>query len=94
MKHTQGGWKVEDTDEEGNIWIRIPGHDIFIGNIEDTCGECYANARLIAAAPKLAAMLSSVLKTYQPCMAEYDVEEIETLLASVGMLENHNGQTG
>lgn len=53
MKHTQGEWSVTDTDEKGDIIVNIPGHDIYIANIEGSCGECHANAHLIAAAPDL-----------------------------------------
>jgi hypothetical protein len=43
-----------ENDDDGNTWIRIPrGHDIFVTEIEGACDQCYANARLIAAAPDL-----------------------------------------
>lgn len=56
-EHTPGPWRDEVTDD-GNLCVVIgsKAHQrIWIGDIENTCGECRANARLIAAAPALLA---------------------------------------
>jgi hypothetical protein len=53
MSHTPGPWKDEIT-EEGELLVRMDKrHSVYIGDIEDTCRECHANARLVAAAPEL-----------------------------------------
>ena len=62
MTHTPGPWAVDITDE-GELWVRILQHDLFIGDLEDTCGECHANAQLIAAAPDLLAVAIMVAAT-------------------------------
>lgn len=54
MGHTPGPWKVE-IDSDGSVLIMCSdgAHRYYIGDMEDTCTECHANARLIAAAPDL-----------------------------------------
>ena len=67
IKHTPGPWKVVTTDE-GQTWVCPEGtkpydmHSYFIGDLEDTCGECFANAYLMAAAPKLLEVCEEVQK--------------------------------
>ena len=44
----KGEW-VEETDENGDEWIRIPGgHDVKFWNIEGSSGCCYAVTHFIA----------------------------------------------
>ena len=65
MKHTPGPWQ-EVVDVDGDVWVCPEGerethaHTYYVGNMENTCGECHANARLIAAAPELLAALIDV----------------------------------
>ena len=69
MAHTPAPWRMEE-DENGDTWIRIPGHDLHICNAEGSCRECYANVRLIAAAPDLLAALKRIAD-WQEIVAEY-----------------------
>lgn len=67
--HTPGPWKDTITDE-GDLIVQIgepvenpttdmaTTHGVFLGDMEGTCGECHANARLIAMAPDLLALAS------------------------------------
>lgn len=58
---TQGVWKTEE-DADGSTWVRIPGHDIYICNIEGSCSECYGNAFLIENTPDLYKALKDLLQ--------------------------------
>lgn len=40
-------WGPVETDEEGREWIRIPHHDLFLGDLEDTDKCCYDIADFI-----------------------------------------------
>jgi len=52
-KYTPGPWE-ETENMDGDLIVRMDiSHMIVIGNLEDTCSVCHANARLIAAAPEL-----------------------------------------
>jgi hypothetical protein len=45
---TRGPW-VEETTAEGERFIRIPnGHDLYAGDMEGTCRECFGNTAFIA----------------------------------------------
>ena len=62
-KHTPLAWKAIVTDD-GELIIHMegsPSHNLLIGDMESTCGECHANARLIAAAPNLLAACEAAL---------------------------------
>lgn len=67
MKHSPAPWKVTE-DENGDTFV-VPeedfAHRIFIGNLEDTCSTCYANANLIASAPELLETLELVMKAFE-----------------------------
>lgn len=68
MTNFQEPWTLIDTDENGDLFVRMgqgDGHKIFFGNIEDTCGFCHANARLTAKAPELLKMLIEILRAYR-----------------------------
>lgn len=43
-------WKFED-DEEGNLWVRVPSHDLYIGNMEGTSKCCFDLAHFLEHAP-------------------------------------------
>lgn len=60
--HTPGPWE-DIINDEGELWVVIDNgdHDIFIGDMEDTCGECHANAQLIAASPDLLAVCEALV---------------------------------
>lgn len=47
--------------------------------------ENRANARLIANAQRVLITLHRIKESYQSCMAECDVEDIESLLADAGL---------
>lgn len=40
-----------ETDEEGSEWIRIPSHDLYLGDLENTDNCCYKISDLIIHAP-------------------------------------------
>jgi hypothetical protein len=53
IKHTPSPWKTKITDD-GELWVIVGDHiEIYIGDLEETCGECHANARLMAIAPEM-----------------------------------------
>lgn len=57
MSHTAGSWDFYVSDE-GELKIDISnGHTVILGDLEGTCPECFANGRLMAAAPELYAAL-------------------------------------
>lgn len=45
---------AEETTDEGDVFVVMDKHHkVLIGNLEDTCSVCHANARLIKSAPHL-----------------------------------------
>ncbi len=59
-RHTPGPWEEKITGD-GLVWVIMPdAHRVSIGDMEETCGICHANARLIAAAPDLLAALEDI----------------------------------
>ena len=62
MIHSEGPWK-EEIDDFGDVWVRQDeGHRVFIGNLEDSCGTCHANSRIMVAAPDMLKALESALQ--------------------------------
>ena len=60
MNHSPGPWKEKITDD-GLVWVLMPdAHRVSIGDMEETCGICHANARLIASAPALLEALETI----------------------------------
>jgi hypothetical protein len=52
MEHTPGPWKF--IEDDGIFYVEAGnGHRYADGDMEGACGECLANARLIAAAPEM-----------------------------------------
>ena len=80
-KHTPGPWHVHD--EKGCRWIET-GKDDVIARVFKDCGssEFDANARLIAAAPKLLAFVYEYLEAWADGMAgdSYLRRQAEALL--------------
>ena len=63
MNHSPGPWEEKVTDD-GLVWVLMPdGHRVSIGDMEETCGICHANARLIAAAPEMLKALELAVNT-------------------------------
>lgn len=51
--HSPAPWHETENDD-GDVIVRMDeNHFVVIGNLEDTCETCHANAHLIAASPKL-----------------------------------------
>ncbi len=69
---TKGKW-TEYTDENGDVWVLAGNvkpeemHAYLIGNMEDTCGECHANAQLMVNAPKYYAALKRIARYAALC---------------------------
>ena len=60
MKYSPGPWEV-GINPDGDLNVHTgDAHCIYIGNMEGTCATCHANARLIAAAPELLALVNAV----------------------------------
>ena len=61
MKHTPGPWIIQNQSDNGNMYhIESEGWGI-IHRIEDTSNEPFYNARLIAAAPEMLALLERMV---------------------------------
>ena len=64
-KYTPAPWE-ETENMDGDLIVRMDiSHMIVIGNLEDTCSACHANARLIATAPELLKALEDVRQWMQ-----------------------------
>jgi hypothetical protein len=68
--HTPGNW-YEFIDKVGDVYVLAgdakPGehHAYYIGNMEDTCGECHANADLMAAGPDLLEACAAFIEAWE-----------------------------
>lgn len=93
-KHTPGPWYVQD--DHGRRYIETEGNDDTIAEIHRrrnkgsvySCAEAGANARLIAAAPKMLAALIKLhdsLKQLNDCgdVGRYVEEEVEIARAAI-----------
>lgn len=63
-KHTPGPWRVEERDRMGLLTIYAPSSNIVVAEIEEhhvSVTDSFADARLIAAAPELLAMLREIV---------------------------------
>jgi hypothetical protein len=69
--YTKGEWRFECTDE-GELWLRIPGHDVYLGDMEGTCAECFANGELMAAAPQLLEAMKGLLVSLDAVVQHWD----------------------
>lgn len=79
---TPGPWTYGD-DENGDCFVFIPdGHNLCFGDMETTDGCCWANARLIAAAPDL---LEALKNLSEACWAA-DIEGDLSSLVSGSLL--------
>lgn len=70
MKYSPAPWKEEET-EDGDVFVVMDeAHRVLIGNLEDTCGTCHANARLISAAPELIALLEDLVEVFDDVVCD------------------------
>lgn len=56
-KHTPGPWEYFGPNEDGIFGVKIGDAHEVSWDMEGTCSECFANMRLIAAAPDLLAVV-------------------------------------
>ncbi len=68
-----GPWFL-DEDEGGDQWIKIPGHDLFFGNIEGTSKCCFDLARFIAKSRMDVPKLLELVKAQQARIKELEKE--------------------
>ena len=53
-------WKFITTEDGDEKVVMDGAHEVFIGNVEDTCSRCYDNARLIEQAPLMYELLMDI----------------------------------
>ena len=53
-------WNLVTTEDGDEKVVMDEGHEVFIGNIEDTCNICYSNAHLIEQAPIMYELLREI----------------------------------
>lgn len=87
MAYSKGQW-TEVTTDDGDVWVLAgdakPGelHSYLIGNLEDTCEECHANAQLIVTAPKLYEALERIAQVDSVSEANLIAREALSALAA------------
>jgi hypothetical protein len=85
MKYSSSPWKYVETDDGDILVVMDKTHDILIGNLEDSCGICQANARLISTAPELLEALENLIVATRYMREEYsdandEVEKAESII--------------
>ncbi len=90
----KGEW-VEETDENGDEWIRIPGgHDVKFWNIEGSSGCCYDVTHFIAHARQDVPALCAEMRRLngELAMAMDAVDELSRQMAEIEQLTAENAK--
>ena len=77
MEYSPGPWEEKIT-HDGLVWVLMPdGHRVSIGDMEETCGICHANSRLIAKAPQMYSALLKIAVLSDPLITDEDTFSVQ-----------------
>lgn len=77
-------WSFEE-DEEANLWVRIPGHDLYIGNMEGTSKCCFDLGHFIEHSAEDIDTLLGYIEELKEEIEDlnYDVQELNDEIAEL-----------